>query len=277
VALRNLGERVIGPDIQPDEYRLDPVPCEGADRRRCTSVSVAYGSPGDVVRASRLHDQVVDSLGRRIITGVLAPGDLVLPDAVRAEHRVSASVVREAFRALQGKGLLYAKSKVGTKVSPRVQWNYLDPQIIYWRMESRHRDEQVAEFFDLRLALEPIAAQLMADHGAPVAVSRLRACITRMRQAMERDDLPAFVKADVEFHSTLIAESGNQMLATMRGIVELAAGVRESLYFPFPDATRHGVDLHEELAKAIVAGKPNAWHTAREMLIAARDELAKRG
>ena len=73
----------------------------------------------DGARASRLHDQVVDAIGRKIITGELEPGALVVPDAVRAEYGVSASVVREAFRALQGKGLMHAKSKVGTKVSPR--------------------------------------------------------------------------------------------------------------------------------------------------------------
>lgn len=224
-------------------------------------------------RASRLHDRVVEALGRRIITGELEPGGAVVPEAVRAEYGVSASVVREAFRALQEKGLLHAKSKVGTKVSPRAHWNYLDPQIIQWRMESRHRDEQVAEFFDLRLALEPVAAQLLADQHAPHVVARLRACVTRMKQAMVREDLPAFVMADVEFHATLVAESGNQMLATMRGIVELAVGVRESLFFPFEDATRYGLGLHEQLVCAIEEGRPQTWSTAREMLTAARDEM----
>ncbi len=90
---------------------------------------------------------------------------------------------------------------------------------------------------------------------------------------MERDDLPSFVKADIEFHATLVAESGNQMLATMRGIVELAVGVRESLFFPFADAARHGLELHEEVVDAIAAGSPDAWSTAREMLTAARDEM----
>jgi DNA-binding FadR family transcriptional regulator len=216
---------------------------------------------------------VVDAVGRRIVTGALEPGALIVPDAVRAEFGVSASVVREAFRALQGKGLLTAKSKVGTKISPRAQWNFLDPQVILWRIESEHRDEQIAEFFEVRLALEPIAAQLMADHGAADAVARLRACVARMQEAMAQDDLPAFVHADVEFHGVLVSESGNQMFATLRGIVELAVGVRELLFFPFSGAGRHGLDLHVRLVDDIAAGSPEAWQTSREMLIAAREEL----
>ena len=196
-----------------------------------------------------------------------------MPEQLRAELAVSASVVREAFRALQEKGLLKAKSKVGTKVLATSQWNFLDPQVIQWRIESPHRNEQITEFFEVRLALEPVAAQLMADRGAVIAVSRLRACVTRMKQAAERDDLPAFVRADVEYHATLVAESGNQMFATLRGIVELAVGVRETLFFPFSGLATHGLSLHEQLVNDIAAGNPNTWQTARELLIAARDEM----
>jgi len=230
-------------------------------------------APGQRSSGARLHDHVVDAVGRRIVTGILEPGAMIVPEAVRSEFGVSASVVREAFRALQGKGLLTAKSKVGTKVSPTAQWNFLDPQVIQWRIESDHRDEQIAEFFEVRLALEPIAAQLMADHGAEAAVTQLRSCVARMQAAMAQDDLSAFVQADVEFHGVLVSESGNQMFATLRGIVELAVGVREVLFFPFTGADRHGLDLHERLVADIAAGDPGAWQTSREMLVAAREEM----
>jgi DNA-binding FadR family transcriptional regulator len=221
---------------------------------------------------ARLHDRLADVVGRRIVTGQLPPGSTIVPDQLRTEFGVSASVVREAFRALQGKGLLKAKSKVGTKVLARSQWNFLDPQIILWRVESPLRDEQIAEFFDLRVALEPMAAQLIADRRAVVTVSRLRACVTRMKQAVQRDDLPAFVRADIEFHATLVAESGNQMFATLRG-VELNAGARETLYFPFSGFAEHGAAQHEQLVNEIAAGSPEAWLIARQLLVAAREEL----
>ena len=224
-------------------------------------------------RGARLHDQLVETVGRRIVTGQLLPGATIVPDQLRAEFAVSASVVREAFRALQEKGLLKAKSKVGTKVLPTSQWNFLDPQVIQWRIESSHRNRQIAEFFDVRLALEPVAAQLMADRGAVMAVSRLRACVTRMKQAAERDDLPGFVRADVEFHATLVAESGNAMFSRIRCVVELAAGVRETLFFPFAGFSRHGLPLHERLVNEIAGGSQTAWQTARELLIAARSEM----
>ena len=230
----------------------------------------ARPAPG---RGARLHDRVVDAVGRRIVTGQLLPGAMLVPEQVRAEFSVSASVVREAFRALQEKGLLKAKSKVGTKVLATSQWNFLDPQVIQWRIESPHRDAQIAEFFEVRLALEPVAAQLMADRGAVLAVSRLRACVTRMKQAAAYNDLPAFVRADVEYHATLVAECGNPMFATLRGIVELAVGVRETLFFPFSGLEMHELSMHEQLVNDIAAGHPETWQTARDLLIAAREEM----
>jgi DNA-binding FadR family transcriptional regulator len=224
-------------------------------------------------RTLRRHDQVVDAVGRRIVTGVLPPGATIVPEKLRTEFAVSASVVREAFRALQEKGLLRAKSKVGTKVLASSHWNFLDPQVILWRFESSHRDEQIAEFFEVRLALEPVAAQLIADRGDPATVARLRECIARMKDAAQRDDLAAFVRADVEYHATLVAESGNQMLATLRGIVELAVSVREMLFFPFSGLEMHELSQHEQVVDDIEAGSATAWQTARTLLISARDEL----
>jgi DNA-binding FadR family transcriptional regulator len=238
-----------------------------------TPMSDHAAAPVAAGRSSRLHAQVVEALGRRIVTGELAPGATIVPEQLRSEFAVSASVVREAFRALQEKGLLKAKSKVGTKVLPSSDWNFLDPQVILWRFESSHRDEQIAEFFEVRLALEPVAAQLMADHGAEATVARLRSCVARMKQAAERDDLPAFVRADVEYHATLVAESGNQMFATLRGIVELAVSVREMLFFPFSGLEMHELSLHEQLVNDIADRSPTTWQTARQLLISARDEL----
>lgn len=231
----------------------------------------AYAEP--VSQSTRLHDRVVETIGARIVVGELAPGSLVVPELVRAEFGVSASVVREAFRVLQEKRLLKAKSKVGTTVLPASRWNFLDLQVIQWRIESDHRHEQIAEFFEFRLAVEPVAAQLMADRGAAMAVSRLRACVTRMKQAIERNDLPAFATADIDFHATLVAESGNQMFATLRGIVELAGAVHETFSFPVSDPANHGPDLHDRLVNDITSGSGTAWVTARELLTGAWDEM----
>ena len=224
-------------------------------------------------RHFRLHDQVVDAVGRRIVTGQLPAGTTIVPESLRTEFAVSASVMREAFRALQEKGLLKAKSKVGTKVLPSSEWNFLDPQVILWRFESDDRDEQIAEFFEVRLALEPVAAQLLADRDAVATVAVLRACVTQMKLAADRNDLRAFVRADVEYHATLVAESGNQMFATLRSIVELAVSVREMLFFPFSGLEMHELSLHEQLVNDIAERRPTAWQTARQLLISARDEL----
>jgi len=65
----------------------------------------------------------------------------VPPERLAEEFGVSRPVSREAFRALQGKGLLIARPKAGTRVSDPRTWNYLDPQVITWRLESDRRTD----------------------------------------------------------------------------------------------------------------------------------------
>jgi DNA-binding FadR family transcriptional regulator len=165
---------------------------------------------------------------------------------------------------------------VGTQVSPRELWNFLDPDVIQWRMESHHRQEQIAEFFELRLGFEPVAAQLIADHGDPSVGFGLVVLAARMRDAMESGDLDAFTRADVEFHATIVAQSVNQMFSSLRGIVELGVEVRTPLFFPFADGAHHGVEFHVKLADAIAARSPDVWILTREMLLASRDDLSLR-
>jgi DNA-binding FadR family transcriptional regulator len=94
-----------------------------------------------------------------------------------------------------------------------------------------------------------------------------------MKEPMKHGDLPGFVEADVDFHATLVAKNGNHMFATLRGVVELAVQVRETLFFPFGDASKHGLEIHEELVNDIAARSDTAWATARRMMSAAREEM----
>src|SRR3954471_18194980 len=69
------------------------------------------------IRRSRIYENIVNQIQRRIQDGELHPGDQLPPERVLAEtFRVSRASVREALRALELRGLIEGKQGGGTFV-----------------------------------------------------------------------------------------------------------------------------------------------------------------
>jgi DNA-binding FadR family transcriptional regulator len=80
-----------------------------------------------------LHSIVAHDLGSRIVSGKLAPGDVLPTEAALSESLdVSRTALREAIKILSAKGLIESRPKTGTRVKPRTSWNLLDPDVLSW-------------------------------------------------------------------------------------------------------------------------------------------------
>jgi DNA-binding FadR family transcriptional regulator len=100
--------------------------------------------PGSLIRAlsgrqaaRNFHTFVINELGAGIVTGAF-PVDVPLPVEAEIMERydVSRTVLREAMKTLEAKGLVEARAKVGTKVLPRNRWNLFDRQVLTWMFEA---------------------------------------------------------------------------------------------------------------------------------------------
>lgn len=80
-----------------------------------------------------LHVQVAREIARRILSGQLAQGQVIPGEMTLCEQfGISRTALREAVKLLTSKGLLESKPKIGTKVVDRLNWNFLDPQLLEW-------------------------------------------------------------------------------------------------------------------------------------------------
>lgn len=226
-------------------------------------------------RGARLFDQTVEQLGRAIVQGTLDVGAAIVPEQLTESLGLSRSVLREAFRALESKGLVQARPRVGTHVAPRDRWNYLDPQVISWRLRGEDRLEQVEELYSTRLAVEPVAARLVSGLADPETVPHLRHLIGTMREAIIARDLHAFTEADVEFHTALLDRSGNKMFGCFSTVIATAVRTRETLVFPLVEQTRRGLDVHERLVEQIATADPRVETTSRLLIQDAHREARK--
>src|ERR1700712_1840389 len=110
-----------------------------------------------------MHARIVRDLGLRIVAGELKPGDrLPAEAALLAEYEVSRPVLREAIRVLVAKGLVQSRQRAGASVRPRNEWHLLDPDVLYWLIQTRPAPEFVQTLMGVRRVFEPGAAALAA-------------------------------------------------------------------------------------------------------------------
>ncbi len=166
-----------------------------------------------------LHGRVVHEIGARIVGGLIPPGDTLPSEGDLAEtYRASRSAIREAIKVLAAKGLVEPRRRSGTRVREREAWNLLDPDVIGWLAPAELPSEFRRDLVELRLVIEPAAAELAATRSSPEDQETIREALAAMEAAGEDPD--AFFAADLRFHLAVFQASGNalvQRLDTMIG------------------------------------------------------------
>ncbi|HET6504201.1 MAG TPA: FadR/GntR family transcriptional regulator [Amycolatopsis sp.] len=225
--------------------------------------------PGPLGRHRTIHGRVVEWLGRRIVSGEIGDG-VQLPNEAElaAQLNVSRGGVREAVKALAAKGLVEARPRLGTRVLPRDQWNLMDREVIDWYGRIADR-EFLHDLLELRLMVEPGAAQLAAERVSAPQLATLEAAYQAM--AAHSPGLPeaeeAFVEADLEFHLTLLKASGNQLVEQLGRLLEagLYHGLEASSHAPGGVAAT--LPFHHAVLSAVRGRRPVAAARAMRKLI----------
>ena len=116
--------------------------------------------------ARNLPRQLVLELGGKIIGGEIPPGTILTSDTLEAQFGVSRTVVREALKVLHDKGLTRARTKTGTIVLERQEWNLLDPDVIAWLRTSGLAPELLKDLEEFGFDKAQIV--LATNHGSRV-------------------------------------------------------------------------------------------------------------
>ncbi len=139
---------------------------------------------------SLLKGHLAAALKQAITEGRLAPGERVVEGRWAKEFGAAQASVREAINLLISDGFLVKDAGRSARVV-----NY--------------SEEDVARLYEVRGAMEALAAQLAA---ARADLSRMEAALQRMATAAEHGDMRAVVESDLDFHVALAEASGNPVL-----------------------------------------------------------------
>lgn len=218
--------------------------------------------------ASQLHESVVSRWGRQIVTGELAPGSRLLTNQVVTALGVSRTVVREAVRVLESMGLLESTRRVGITVLPPDRWNPLDPSVLRWRLEGPDRLECLRSLSELRSGIEPTAARLAAARATPEQCGAMLAAVIGMNVTARAANDEAYLAHDQDFHRTLLAASGNALLAGMEGVVTAVLEGRTHHALMPTVANPEALRMHGVIATAVQNGDGPAAEAAMQAIVA---------
>lgn len=210
-------------------------------------------------RQSR-HAHIVRDLGMRIVTGALKPGERLPGEAtLLGEYGVSRPVLREAVRVLVAKGLVLSRQRAGAIVRPRNEWHLLDPDVLYWLIQSQPQGEFVETLLTVRRIFEPAAAAIAARSASDAALRGIAEAYAGMEAARTPDDL---LEPDLAFHRGIAEATGNDLLAYIGNMLSLA--LRESIKLSSRHPNTHALSLprHKAILTALLARDPLAAHQA---------------
>lgn len=217
-----------------------------------------------------LTEGVVYQIEELVLSGELRQGDK-LPSQrdLAARLGVSPTVVREAVRILEQKGLLDARAGSGTYVSALTPEACSDVLRLLFKQGAMSFDH----LYEAREVLEIEIAGMAAARAKPDHIEQMDAAILRMDQS--RDDLGTFVQADFELHLALARATDNPVFPLLTvALLEAVPGSRK-FSFQVPGATARGQAYHRAIRDSVKRGDvEGAREAMREHLEQSRADSA---
>ena len=179
-----------------------------------------------------LADRIYEQLKADIITCKYQPGDSLTEIEMANKFNVSRTPIREVCNRLLKEDLLQSIPYKGYIVSPV-------------NLQDLH------DLYQIRLVLEPYAAELAARHPSPRFIEKLRNSLNEARQ-QPGTTFTQFVEADLDFHNLLAQGCGNRRLA--RVIADLRNQIERLIYLLYENyGPYHEIsfDDHTEVVQAV--------------------------
>jgi len=164
------------------------------------------------IKPPNLKTQVYDLILDFIVDGKYRDNDMLPPERILCEELgVSRTVVREAIKSLETRGILTVIHGKGIKVNPSDSHDIANAFMLYLRRENK--EASLGDLMEVRFAIETEVARLAARHANDEDLTKLRAIIQDMATVL--DDVEKFTFLDIDFHRNLAIISRNILFITI--------------------------------------------------------------
>jgi len=195
------------------------------------------------------HALIVQQLGLKIVSGEISENEK-LPSEVDLceEYKVSRPVFREAIRVLNAKGLTYSRPKIGTVVRPKDEWHLLDPDVLFWLIQTTPEHEFFKTLSTVRRVLEPELAYIAASTATDEDIQRIKQAYDGMEKATTVEE---FIEPDIQFHLAIAKATHNDLLAYMSKMLVLPLQQSIQVTSLRPNLQGHSLPRHKAILTAI--------------------------
>ena len=206
--------------------------------------STPAGLVEEELEASKKH-AIAQQLRRDIAAGVIKPGEKLSEARLATRFGVSRMPVREALKELESAGFLTIEHRRGTFVKSL-------------------RRHEILDLFEVREAVEGMAARLCARRASNELLSQVEEVMTEMGRAVETGDLDGYSAIDARLHELIAAGAGNDRLLDHYNLLvqQLSRGYLSSIVTRREGRMRRSYDEHVTLVRALHAHDADAAEEA---------------
>jgi GntR family transcriptional regulator, galactonate operon transcriptional repressor len=246
-------------------------------------METSKGSAGNTSRRrrqqpGRFASVVVGELADLIVSGTYRAGEILPTEpAMCEEFGFSRTVVREALKLLEERGLLRVEQGRGSRVQPRSSWDLLDPAVL--QIALAHDDDMslLDSLISVRRVLERETAREAATNLTDAELVELEAIVDEMERSF--NDYDRFRDLDNAFHAIILRASGNEIAFTIVRVIHRHGGATAPLASGAPvEALKRTAAEHRQILEALAARDGELAGARISAHIEARwDERKKRG
>lgn len=190
-------------------------------------------------RSGALKDQAYDQIKRRIVSGDLRAGAFLTEQELSKSLGMSKTPVRVALERLEQEGFV--------RVSPQ-------RGIVVRELST----VEIADQFELRLALEGFAMSRLAGQLSSDQIERIEASLAQQHEAARVHDVGSMVTLDTGFHLLFCEFLGNREICRAMGLLRDRISIVMGRVFIESDAERifGSLNEHRAIARAVISGNP---------------------
>lgn len=182
-----------------------------------------------------LRELALDKMREAILAQYFKPGDRLVERDLCEQLGVSRTIVREVLRHLETEGLVSTYQARGPIVS-------------------RTTPEEALEIYEIRAALESIAARACAEKRDPNVVSRLQTGLDRIKAAYKMRDDAAVLDQTRSFYEYLFAAAGKPIAWGVVNTLTVRINNLRSMTIRTPGRDQTGPNEMQTMIDAIAAG-----------------------
>ena len=200
--------------------------------------------------AAPLRQQLLAHIRAAISAGEYKPGERLVERVLCERYGVSRTVVREALRHLEAEGLVTIVPNRGPVVT------------------ELSRDE-IAQLFEVRAALEALAAERFAERATPEERAALEKSLEGVATAYAGEDVESWIAAKDAYYDALLVGAHNDLIQTTVLGIHARIQVLRGRSLSAPGRREHSIEEIRNITELVVSGR------AGEAAVAARQHVER--